>query len=435
MKTIAKRSLIILLTAAGVTSCTLSKTEWVNTEDYSLYDFSQLDSKTCFIPDGTVFASMDEETVSGMQMPGGYSVGQIAKQEEQETKTTSTNGTGVAKTFLSMLEKKKVISYSGSYMSHDEHGDPVRLSGRVILPASGKVSRIMLVSHFTIGADCEAPSMELPLESIFAANGIAVVEPDYIGYGLTAGRIHPYLCAKVTANNVIDMYFSTLPFLRFIGRQPENPDIFLLGFSQGGAVTLSVAQELEISHFDDVKVRLAMCGSGPYDICATYDTLIDNNFTDYPCAIPMIIQGMNVGMGLNLDYSKFFTPRMLENMDEWLNSKKYAMADITTLMGSKKISDIMTKEAMDKSKDLMSELYRAMLENSATQEMMPDCPIYLFHSLDDNVVPFVNAYNLEMELTGYNVTYNFGHYGNHVKSCLRFLGSCMTLLKDNGDLQ
>lgn len=40
------------------------------------------------------------------------------------------------------------------------------------------------------------------------------------------------------------------------------------------------------------------------------------------CAIPMIIQGLDYGNDLNLNYNDFFLPRMVENLDEWINSKK-----------------------------------------------------------------------------------------------------------------
>lgn len=56
------------------------------------------------------------------------------------------------------------------------------------------------------------------------------------------------------------------------------------------------------------------------------------------CAIPMIIQGLDYGNDLNLNYNDFFLPRMVENLDEWINSKKYTMQDITDMIGSKKVS-------------------------------------------------------------------------------------------------
>lgn len=110
------------------------------------------------------------------------------------------------------------------------------------------------------------------------------------------------------------------------------------------------------------------------------------------------------------------------------------MQDITDMIGSKKISSILTEEAMNKTAESMTELYRAMLDNSAVYGSVPDFPIYLYHSLDDNVVPFVNCYNMAYRLTDANVMYNIGHYGTHQISTLRFFLCCVDLLKENGEI-
>lgn len=424
--------LLLAVSAIMVSGCTLSKSEWI-----SLDDFSDLDETKSFIPWSASSCNADENLLRNCKLPGGDSVGDA---EEEETRTTSTNGAGVIRALVSHMNRNKIVSYCGSYWSEDQDGKPIKISGRITLPADGRISRIMLVSHYTIGHNAEAPSNEVTIESMYAAEGLAVIQSDYLGYGITAGKVHPYLCSTVTARNVIDMYFAALPFLRKIGRMPDYDDIFLLGFSQGGAVTMSVAQEFETNEkysSKGVKIRLVMAGGGPYDICATYDTLIDNDFTDYPCAIPMIIQGMDFGNHLNLDYADFFDARMLDNMDEWINSKRYTMGEITQLIGSKQISSIMTKHAMDKANDKMTDLYRAMVDNSVINEMMPTVPIYLFHSLDDKVVPFVNAYNImqKMDQQESNIMYNFGHYGAHQMATLRFFMTCLDLLRENGDIK
>lgn len=449
MKIIA-RILICTIPVLALTVCSLSIThDWANFNDSKKIDtdFSKLDPKTCFIPFDAEESEMDSDAILSCGLPDGRTVEQVA--DEEDTKTTSTNGTALFKGVISSWHSKRIESYAGSYSSHGVNGEELRLSGRIIVPADHKVSRIMIVNHFTIGADAEAPSNEVPLEAVFAARGIAVVEPDYIGYGITRHMIHPYLCSELTSMNVLDMYDAAVNFLEFIGCKPENDDIFIYGYSQGGAVALGVAQHIE-EWRPDIKVRLLMCGGGPYDICATYDKLIENNFTDYPCAIPMIIQGLNYGMHLNLDYSKFFLPGMAEKMfgdkdrtycdpqsTSWVNSKNYTMAEITQLIGSKKISSIMTEEAMDKATDNMTELYRSMVDNSVVNgPVVYNCPIYVFHSMDDNVVPYENfqALNIKLYNGGADFFTNIGHYGNHVAGCLRFLYSTMTLLYEHNDI-
>ncbi len=411
-----------------MTSCYHVHDEWVR-----LDDFSSLDPAKSFIPYSV--------SIDGIQAENQLNT-RLNRIEAECTdtliddvmRTSSFNSVGLAKGLFSNWHSDQSRSYCGSYMSVDENGAPIRLSGRIVVPLNGKVKRIMVVSHYTIGANYEAPSESFPLEGIFAARGIAVIVPDYIGYGMTADRIHPYLCSRLTAQNVADMYFASLPFLQHIDCMPEYDDILLFGYSQGGATTVAVTQYLENSN--KAKIRLVMAGGGPYDICVTYDKLIDNDYTDYPCAIPLIIQGMDVGHQLDLDYSQFFLPNTLEHMDDWINSKRYAMAEITELMGTKKLSDIMTPEACNKTSDGMTLLYLAMLGNSVANSFVPHSPVYLFHSMDDNVVPFENAEQL-LELVQHydcNVETNFGHYGSHVKGYLRFLYTAIQLLYEHGEI-
>lgn len=419
---------ISALFCLALCSCSLSKVDWVDMDS-----FATLDREKAFIPYSTSLSQMDESAICNSAMVGGGTVGDYLESESSQTKTSHTDGATLVKGLLSCWGSSKIRSYCGTYKSIDQKGKDVRLSGRIILPADGKVSRIMVVSHYTIGSNAEAPSNELPLEALYATRGLAVIEPDYIGYGITADRVHPYLCAELTATNVADMYFAALPFLKSIGCSPEYDDIFLLGYSQGGATTMSVAHYLDWN-YPDVKIRLAMCGGGPYDICTTYDTLVDNDYTEYPCAIPMIIQGLDAGCSLNMDFSDFFLPRMVENMDEWLNSKRYTMAEITSMIGSKRLSSIMTDKARNKAEDIMTGLYKSMLDNSVVGFPIPECPLYLFHSFDDNVVPYENFVSLKNHLDYSNVIYNTGHYGGHVAGCLRFFLSCIDLLEKHGDI-
>ena len=415
---------ILMILALTLGSCKQAPVEWVDGGD-----FSALDPKKSFIPYNSVENTVNEQTVSACPLP--------SEGENVDTRTTSVGALTVIKQLFGTMFSGKVRSYCGTYWSVDEKGEPVKLSGRIILPSNGKVSRIMVASHFTIGRYDEAPTMSLPLECLFAIDGLAVICPDYLGYGVTSHRIHPYLCTELTARNVVDMYFAALPFLEHIGSAPQYPDIFLLGYSQGGAATLAVQQYFEENHPNDVQIRLNMAGSGPYDVATTYDVLIEQDYTDFPCAIPMLIQGLNVGDNLGLDYKEFFKPFLLENYEEWINSKQYTMGQITQFIGTKKISEVLTEKARNKANDGTITLYKSMINNSICNSFIPISPVYLFHSFDDNVVPYENSAAL-MEVLNYyqlsNVKTNFGHYGGHTNGFVRFLFTTVSMLKDNGDL-
>ncbi|MCQ2334617.1 MAG: hypothetical protein MJZ89_02140 [Paludibacteraceae bacterium] len=424
---------IALLSTILLIACSHTKETWVD-----LNDFSSLNPKTCFMPMSNQEDCISEELMMNCYLPGGERIADALREDESQatiSRTSSVSAQQFAKELFSHFHGTNLVSFIGTYESIDGNGNPIRLSGRIILPKNKKISRIMLVSHYTIGANYECPSKAFPLEGIFAARGLALIIPDYIGFGITADHVHPYLNVILSARNVVDMYMAAKPFLEYIGCKPEHDDIFLLGYSQGGATTLAVQRELEL-HYPNECIRLNMAGGGPYDVCATYDQIIQEDNTDYPCAIPMLIQGLNESMNLDLDYAKYFSPVMLQHMDEWLNSKKYSAMQITELIGSKQVSLLLTEEAQNKVTETMSKLYMAMLSNSMTANFTPKAPIYIFHSTKDNVVPFVNAYSLQNSLSRQqcNVRYNCGDFGSHGKSGLRFLYTCLNLLSENNDI-
>ena len=424
---------IFLAILVGVLSgCRHMEEKWVD-----LGDYSQLDPRTCFIPFSSENKDLTEETINDCYLPGGVTFGEAMDEETSNgsTRTSSFSAIGYTKELLSWLDNNSSISYCGTYESVDKDGEPIRLSGRIILPKDGNVSRIMVVNHFTIGSYRESPSKSFPIEGMFASRGLAVIVPDYLGFGVTSDKIHPYLNSYLTARNVVDMYFAALPFLEHLNIKPKNDDIFIYGYSQGGAVALAVQRYFELLH-PDVKIRLVIAGGGPYDIPANYDKMIETDNTEYPCVIPMVIQGLADSNGLDIDYAEYFSPLMMQNLDEWINSKKYTVDEISAKAGSRKVSILLTEKAMNKVTDKMSELYLAMYENSMTNDFYPKAPIYMFHSMEDDVVPFVNATIMSYYLSaqGANAEYNFGEYGIHRKACIRFIMTVLQLLKDKGDI-
>jgi predicted alpha/beta hydrolase family esterase len=120
---------------------------------------------------------------------------------------------------------------------------------------------------------------------------------------------------------------------------------------------------------------------------------------------------------------------LCEHIDEWINSKKYTTAQINKMIGTKVTSKILTEEAMEQTSYNVAELYKAMTANSIISfDWMPQASIYLMHSMDDETVPFENAVSARTKWTEANITYNFGHYGGHVLTALRFIYSVQTLL-------
>ena len=378
----------------------------------------------CYLPDGMAVNDWHEPESDGSQHP---------------QRTSSISGAGMVQAILNQMNSGSVVELSGIYTSVDKDFNPITLSGKVLLPANGKFKRYILVSHYTIGSNKEAPSNSFPLEGMLCSMGYAIICPDYIGYGVTADKIHPYLVMDITALNVIDMYVAVKRYFDAAGLHPEHDDIYLMGYSQGGATTMAVEYWIEerMNGFvfegdESIKIRRVFAGGGPYDVKSTYDRFVQTNSADYPVAVPLVLQGMIDGNNLDLDMRTMMNKRMCDNLDEWVNSKKYTTAEINQLIGTKVTSEMLTETGMDVQSHEVSELYKAMVQNSViSYAWIPQAPVYIMHSMDDETVTFQNATNAKQRWANANIQYNFGHYGGHVKTCLRFILTVKTLLEQD----
>lgn len=384
----------------------------------------------CFLPDGTPAIEYSE-------------TGDLSLVEEKDAvgpfKTSSVTGTAVVQALMEFGNQNRVIEIVGTYPSVNQEGDTITLSGKVMLPKGRKPKRMILVSHYTVCSNAEAPSNCFSLEGVLVKLGYGLVIPDYAGYGITADQVHPYLVMDLTARNVVDMYLAVRPWLKAVGMEPEESEINLMGYSQGGATTMAVLYLIETEYgypdFEDyIGVHRVFVGGGPYDVKATYERFITTDVAGYPVAVPLVLQGMIKGNKLNMQLSDMMQPWLCDKLDEWVNSKLYTSAQINTFIGTHVTHELLTEEAMNQKSEKVAELYKAMTENSIiSYNWQPQTAIYMMHSIDDETVPYTNAANAQSQWQYANITYNFGHYGSHVKTALRFIYSVQTLLQQEDE--
>lgn len=377
----------------------------------------------CYLPDGTLvseYIGSEDEIPAPARKPA----------------TTGTTGAGFLQELLKYGNQNSVIEIVGTYPSTDGEWNDVTLSGKVMLPKGRKPKRLILISHYTVCSNAEAPSNCFSLEGVLVKLGYGLIIPDYRGYGITADQVHPYLVMLETATNVTDMYFAVREWLEAVGLSPENPEICLMGYSQGGATTMAVQYLCEMAFSDPsypdlyIPIHRVFAGGGPYDVKATYERFINTDTAGYPVAVPLVLQGMIKGNNLNAKVEDFIKPELCDKMLGWVNCKTYTSAQINQLIGTKVTHEILTQEAMDQKSANVAELYKAMTENSIiSHDWVPKAPVYMMHSMDDETVTYVNASNAKSKWKNANITYNFGHYGGHVLTCLRFILSVQTLLE------
>lgn len=377
----------------------------------------------CYLPDGTPVNEYTGEEETTIEQPAGG-----------PRRTNSVTGAALLQELLKWGNQNRVTEIVGTYPSIDLNGDTVRLSGKVMLPTGRKPKAMILVSHYTVCANTEVPSNCFSLEGVLVKLGYGLILPDYLGYGVTSDMVHPYLVMGITAQNVLDMYLAVRPWLKAVDMEPENPKLILMGYSQGGANTMAVEHLIEREYWyeDDperIEIHRVFAGGGPYDVKATYERFVNTDTASYPVAVPLVVQGMILGNKLNIKISDLVQPYVYENLDTWINSKRYTTSQINKLIGTYVTHEILSEEAMDQKSEKVMELQKAMVANSITAyNWIPEASVYICHSIDDETVPFANASNAKAKWTNSNITYNFGHYGGHVMTCLRFIYSVQTLL-------
>ena len=399
-----RKILILAASALLLVSCRHPKVEFV---DFDTFHPLSVQEGDVFMADGTLNPEIRLMEDSELDL-------------EPDTKVAYTDANSIVRSILGEVECNRLYHIAGIYKGHDVQGNPLVQSGKLLIPKNGPVKNLIIVSHYTIGANYEAPSETFPMEGIWAAKGYAVAIADYIGYGVTAGQIHPYMHVESTARRVIDMALAVKPYLEHIGLAPESDKVILAGYSQGGATTLAVMDRLQDEYYNEFPIKKVYAGGGPYDLAATYDTSMEWDQTGIPCAIPMIVQGINEGEDMGLEMSDFFKPHLLDGYKKWINSKNYTVKEINAFIGATSLHEIMTDQGRDKTNHETARLYQALLGNSVLK-FTPHAPMFIFHSNQDKTVPFVNAVKAEQWFKGFPVTYDFGPYGKHGMGCVQFL--------------
>ena len=332
----------------------------------------------------------------------------------------------------------KYVEHVLLYQSVDQHGDSLTLSGKVTVPTK-EPKGVILIPHYTIASNDEVPSNSDKGEQQYFRDDYILVMPDYLGYGASRDRVHPYLHGELTARNCVDMLLAAQPVIDSLvvesGKwkvESSIDTISILGYSQGGATALWILKLLEEEYADRIHVKACYAGSGPYDVAATYDVAIAENKVGMPMVIPMLVMGTSEAYDLNLQRDIFLTPYMDSLYDDYVTSKSHKFTELYFKMLNHKVSHWLSEKGMDLSQPETRKLYEGMLRSSLVHmttdpnervcpDWRPKTKVYVMHSYKDGIVTFRCAESLRQCWGNLeNVTYDFGNYGSHLRSAKRF---------------
>lgn len=161
-------------------------------------------------------------------------------------------------------------AYTIRYNTTGLDGSVLVASGAIFVPDIQQAVPLMNYNHGTYfpSQEQEAPSYigygyEVMMGKLFASAGYLVVMPDYIGYGSTKDKPHPYGAYHEIGGSVIDMLRAVKEFVekKEIRLSGKN---FYCGWSEGAAVSLATVKLLENSHPGEFTPTTSVLNAGPY---------------------------------------------------------------------------------------------------------------------------------------------------------------------------
>ncbi|MCC0096645.1 lipase family protein [Streptomyces flavotricini] len=299
------------------------------------------------------------------------------------------------------------------YRSTTADGAPDTVSGTVIVPQDGRTGPRPLVTYAvgTVGmGDSCAPSNNLPYGTAMEANliqqltlrGWAVVVTDYEGLG-TPG-VHTYTVGPSAGRAVLDAARAATR-LPGAGLSADTP-VGIMGYSQGGQAS-SWAAELQGSYAPELNVKGTATGGVPADLLEVADF---NNGSYGSGLVFMAAAGQDAAF-----------PEL--RLDSYLNPAGKALVAgmkekcvaVDAIAGSfKRISDLTTRNPLEQPD------WQARLNQSRLGRTAPAAPVYQYHALGDELIPYAVGRQLRSEwcAKGADVEWRTIWVGEHVSGVI-----------------
>lgn len=327
----------------------------------------------------------------------------------------STHPRGYNYRLMSMDRSDGNTKYTLAYRSHDVVGEEVWLSGWIAVPTASNggpsnADHVLLSTHYTMCKNSEVPSQTSPYDGFtfdLSSNKPVMIEPDYLGYGITNDREHPYCAPAIMAEESVDMLFAAHELLNDLHQMncaTGHFPTYGIGYSQGGAIILACQKYVEMSPKITEAQRKAInwirtcCGAGPYNSLATISQYYVQNTLSMPVAAPLLVMGMVAAypdIFGDIRAEDYFSDAFNEaKIVDKVRSTDYTIDELNDMISKAcgaTMQGMLSTEALDTNSDLTQHLLQALGESDLTRDWSPKADIWFFHNTDDDVVPYLNT--------------------------------------------
>jgi len=286
------------------------------------------------------------------------------------------------------------------YSSTDTHGAPMTVSGTVIVPTSSWSGPRPIVGYAPgthgLGDQC-APSgylaagneQEGTLIHEYATRGFAVAVTDYQGLG-TPGD-HAYMVARSAGHALLDVVRAAQ---RLSGAElPANGPVGLVGYSQGGHAA-AWAGQLAPTYASDLIVMGIAAGGTPSNLRQV--AAANEGTSNFGLVLA-------AGVGMDTGYPEL-------NLESYLNDA--GRTGVEALRNSCDFSPYAYKRMSDytTTNPLSTPQWQAAIDAQNPGYLRPTAPVLLYHSTNDEIIPYSGASALRQRWCSQGVAVTFWTY-------------------------
>jgi pimeloyl-ACP methyl ester carboxylesterase len=293
-----------------------------------------------------------------------------------------------------------VTCYKLSYGTPDVSNALVTASGLVCLPsAKSGGNPVISYQHGTIFQDSEAPSSfitssEAVVGVVLAGIGYIAVLPDYIGYGDSTNELHPYVHAATLASATVNMNRAARKFLDDPGiKRTTNGQFFLTGYSEGGYATLATQRLMQQSLSAEFPVTASEPGAGPYDMTGTTLAILSSPTLSQPAFAGFFFKAYDSIYNTPSQLTRYFSTIFANIVDTHFDGS-FSRSQVSNDLGGPGVfTNALFNQAFLSSylSSTGESTLKAHIAENDIYNWAPSVPTQLFHSRDDDTVPFANT--------------------------------------------
>ena len=292
----------------------------------------------------------------------------------------------------SFLIPYSVDAYKIIYSTIDANGQKILASGLLSIPkkGSGEKSPFLSYQHGTIFLDKQAPSnSSTQARSIMtlAGTGYIVSAPDFIGYGKSSDRIHPYLHAKSLANASIDMIRASYEFLKTKNIK-TNQQLFITGYSEGGYASLALQKSIEEKYSNEFLITAVAAGAGPFDLTGTAKIIASKVVNDEPAYVAYLLKSYDTIYRLN-KIEEMYQPQYVEAVNTMFNGKN-SQSTINSKLTSQ-TEELFNPSFLASLRESDGHIINQKIALNNIYDWKPISPTRFYHGPNDETVPYSNA--------------------------------------------